>query len=331
MTERYNRLWLVLLVLAGGVVVMAGCNAAQTPGDTAVPPTTLAPLTLPTLDAVELNGRPLKVVASTSIIGDVVAQVGGEAIDLTTLIEPGQDPHSYNPGAQELTAVADADVIFVNGWDLEESLARNLKTIGDAAPVVPISANIKPLPFGDGDSANPHVWFSVQNAMQWVKNTEQVLSELDPAHSDAYAANAAAYLAELDDLQTYVENTLSAIPAEKRFLVTNHDAFGYFAEAYGFEILGAVIPGMSTLAEPSANDLSRLIEIMKEHGTCTIFTETTVSDTLAQTVATELDSCDGVQVVKLYTGSIGPTGSGADSYIGMIRANTEAIADGLQR
>ena len=333
MIGRRKYLW--LLLLAAGLV-MAGCKAAATPGDTgdtAVPPTELAPLTLPALDAADLDGRPLNVVASTSIIGDVVAQVGGEAIDLTTLMRPGQDPHSYTPGAQELTAVANADVIFINGWGLEESLAQNLETIGEGVPVVAISANIEPMPFGDNPddaSPNPHVWFSIPNVAQWVKNVEQVLSELDPANSDIYAANAAAYLADLDILKADAEAALSAIPEENRFLVTNHDAFGYLARDYDLQVLGTVIPGMSTLAEPSANDLAALIEVMEEHGICTLFTETTVSDTLAQTVAAELNSCDNVQVVKLYTGSVGPTGSGADSYVGMFRANVEAIAAGLQ-
>ena len=112
--------------------------------------------------------------------------------------------------------------------------------------------------------------------------------------------------------------------------MTNHDAFGYFAQEYGFTVLGTVIPSISTLAEPSASDLAELITEMGEHGVCTIFTETTVSDALAQTVAAELDGCDNVQVLKLYTGALGPAGSGADSYIGLFRANIDAIVAGLR-
>ncbi len=314
---------------------LVGCGQTAVPA-TAVSPNNPTTLALPELDAVNVDGRALRVVATTSIIGDVVAQIGGQAIDLTTLMGPGQDPHSYEPSANDLTSVAQADVIFVNGWDLEEALLRSLATIGDQTPLVPVSANIQPRAFsgeGSGDDhggADPHVWFAVPNVAQWTRNIEQILSELDPAHQDTYTANAAAYLAQLEALQTEAAAQLAVIPADKRVLVTNHDSLGYFAAEYDFETLGTVIPAMSTLAEPSANDLATLIAVMDEHKVCTLFTETTVSDKLAQTVAAELSSCDTVNVVPLYTGAVGPAGSGADSYIGMFRANIRAIVAGLQ-
>ena len=167
-------------------------------------------LVLPQLSAAELNGESLRVVATTSIIGDVVAQVGGEAIDLTVLIEPGQDAHSYEPAAQDLTAVANAHVIFLNGWNLEAGLVDDLENIGEAVSIVPISANIEPLTFGEDEhedegeehekedehghsSADPHVWFNIHNVEQWVENVEHILSELDPANAATYQANAASY------------------------------------------------------------------------------------------------------------------------------------------
>ena len=304
-------------------------------------------LLLPELAAAELNGEPLRVIATTSIIGDVVAQVGGDAINLTVLMDQGQDPHSYEPSARELTAVADAHVIFINGWNLEEGLVDDLENIGEEALVVPISANINPLTFAEGEheheesgeheegeehehsGADPHVWFSVHNVEKWVENAAHVLSDLDPANAEIFAANAAAYVAELEGLEAYAEAQLGSIPAENRFLVTNHDSFGYFAQEYDFTVLGTVIPSMSSVAEPSASDLTELIAVMQEQAVCTIFTETTLDDALAQTVAGELSDCEEVQVVKLYTGAIGPAGSGADSYIGMFRANVDAIVAGL--
>lgn len=301
-------------------------------------------LTLPTLSAANLDGEPLQVVASTSIIGDVVGEIGGDAIALTTLMAAGQDPHSYQPGAQELTAVAQADVIFINGWDLEESLVHDLETIGEEVPVIAISANIEPLIFGEEEhqdeheeaddhehsGADPHVWFDIQNVVRWTENVAQVLAALDPANAATYQENAATYKAELVTLETTVKEQLATLPPESRVLVTNHDSFGYFAKAYGFEILGTVVPGNSTIAEPSATDLTTLIGAMAEHGVCTIFTETTVSDSLSQTVAAELNNCDEVQVVPLYTGAVGPPGSDAGSYIKMFRANVEAIVAGLK-
>ncbi|MBK7897317.1 MAG: zinc ABC transporter substrate-binding protein [Anaerolineaceae bacterium] len=302
-------------------------------------------LLLPELAAAALNGEPLRVVATTSIIGDVVAQVGGAGISLTILMGPGQDPHSFEPSARELTAVADAHVIFVNGWDLEEGLVDDLANIGEDALVAPISANIAPLAFAEGEhedevhdegeahehsGADPHVWFAVHNVEQWAENVAHVLSDLDPANAEIFAANAAAYVEELEALEAYAEAQLAAIPANNRFLVTNHDSFGYFAQDYGFTVLGTVIPSLSSVAEPSASDLTDLIAVMQEHAVCTLFTETTLDDALAQTVAGELSGCDEVQVLKLYTGAIGPEGSGADSYIGMFRANVDAIVAGLQ-
>ena len=318
------------------IFLVAGCSAgAVAVGRTVVadiPSAQAEMLRLPELEAIELDGTSLKVVATTSIIGDVVAQVGGDAIQLTTLMGPGQDPHSFEPSARELTAVADADLIIVNGWDLEEALVYDLAEIGKNVPLVAISANIEPLAFGavEHSGADPHVWFSIDNVEQWVENVEQLLSDLDPANAAAYKSNAEIYLAELAELKAYVAAALAVIPDENRLLVTNHAALSYFADAYGFELIGTVIPSASTLAEPSASDLAVLIAAMKAQRICTIFTETAVSDSLAQTVAGELNDCEEVKVLPLNTGSLGVAGSGADSYIGMFRANIAAIVSGLQ-
>lgn len=332
--------WLLIgLAVLSIIIYLSACSSPSS----SVPSTSVDEmLTLPELEAVELDGEPLRVVATTSIIGDVIAQVGGDEIMLTTLMEPGQDPHSYEPAARELTAVAEADVIFVNGWDLEEGLIDELAQIGAGVPMAAISANIEPLSLGqdenaDGNAgeehhhgADPHTWFSVGNVKQWTENVASVLSELDPANSETYRHSAAAYMAELEELETYSESALAQMGEENRYLVTNHESFGYFADAYGFTVLGTVIPAASTLAEPSASDLAGLIKQMEAHDVCAIITEATTSTDLAQTVAAELDGCDEVKVLQLYTGSIGLPGSGADSYLGMFRANVDVIVEGLQ-
>lgn len=291
-------------------------------------------LALPELEPADLGGGTLRVVATTSIIGDVVAQVGGEAIDLTTLMGPGQDPHSYKPGARELTAVADAHVIFINGWDLEESLVHDLENIGEGGVIVPVSADIEPLEMPPNPKgimgADPHVWMSSHSVEQWVENINVVFIAMDEANAAAYTANAENYQAELADLEAYAQEQLAAIPADQRVLVTNHRAFSYFARDYEFEMLGTVIPGLSSLAEPSADDLADLIGKMESRGVCSIFTETTVSDQLAQVVAEELNACDEVQVLPLFTGSLGLAGSGAESYVGMMRTNVDTIVSSLR-
>lgn len=286
-------------------------------------------LTVPPLTPVAEGKRPF-IIATTSIISDVAAQVGGDAIELTTLMAAGQDPHSYEPAAQQLTAVSTSDIIFVNGWDLEESLVRVLESTGGDAPIVPVSAGIEPLAFnGNEKLADPHVWFDVANVKQWTTTIADSLSAIDPANAETYAANAAAYQTELDALDSYLHEAMDSIPAENRRIVTNHNAFNYFANAYGVEIVGTVIPSLSTLAEPSAGEMAALINIMNTQHICAIFTETTLSDNLAQMLATELDDCEKTAVSKLYTGAIGSPDSGADSYISMMRANADTITAGL--
>lgn len=338
MKKSLSLLWASLAVLSLALFVTAGCRAETDHEDEHAheAPDQSGILTLAELASVELDGAPLKVVATTSIIGDVVAQVGGTAIALTTLMGPGQDPHSYQPTPQQMATVAQAHVVWVNGWDLEEALAHDLQQIAGNVPIVPISAGIEPLALGDSEGehahggADPHVWFSIHNVERWVENVAHALSGLDPANAQTYRANAQAYRARLQELQAYAQERLSSIPAEKRYLVTNHDSLGYLAHDYDLHVLGTVLPAASTAAEPSASELAELIETMEQHGLCTLFAETTVSPKLAQTVAGELAGCDQVAVLQLYTGAIGPAGSGADSYIGMYRHNVETIVEGLR-
>jgi ABC-type Zn uptake system ZnuABC Zn-binding protein ZnuA len=294
---------------------------------------------MPDIVAVE-GGGPLRVVATTSIIGDVVARVGGEAIDLTTLMKPGQDPHSYQPGAADLADAANAHLIFVNGWALEEGLADDLATIGRQAVIVPVSAGIEPLaiePEAATDehtnpgAADPHVWQNVANIMQWIENIRLALGAADPANAPLYDANAGAYRAELEQLDADIHATLDAIPAERRLLVTNHNNLAYFAAAYDFRLLGTVIPGASTLAEPTARDLAELTGIMDSTGICVVFIETIAGEQLARALAQELSGCKEVQILALYSDALGPPGSGADSYTGMMRANAATLVEGLTK
>ncbi|MFW6070713.1 MAG: metal ABC transporter solute-binding protein, Zn/Mn family, partial [bacterium] len=256
---------------------------------------------MPETEALVTDGERLQVVATTSIVGDVVGNVGGDLIDLTVLMGAGQDPHSYEPAAADLTAAARAHLIFVHGWDLEEGLRDDLSRVSEGALIAPVAANIEPLVRGQEDeeeaheddheddhdhgAVDPHTWLDPHLVVQWVDNVETMLSAADPANSEAYAANAGAYREELAALIATFDGQLAQIPPQRRKLVTNHDALAYFAEAYDFEIVGTVIPGSSTLAEPSASSLASLVRDMEQAGMCTIFTETTVSAQLAQTAA----------------------------------------------
>lgn len=328
-----NKKLTIFLIISLFVVGCAANNSEGPPsGEAAQFEAEMLPL--PELTPVTQNGEKLRVVATTSIIGDVVAQVGGDAIELTTLMDPGQDPHGFNPTAQELTAVANAHVILVNGWRLEEGLIATLQNVAGDTPMIPISARIQPQTIVEMGAAgdelstgvvDPHTWLDPQNVIQWTENLNDVFSQLDPANTAVYQANTTAYQVELTGLIAYFKERVSRIPADDRKLVANHDALGYFARAYGFEVIGTVIPAVSTQVDPSASGLADLVQTMTDAGVCAIFTETTVNDNLAQAAAAELTSCESVQIVPLYTGAVGPVGSGADTYISMMQANIEAI------
>ena len=173
---------------------------------------------------------------------------------------------------------------------------------------------------------DPHFWFDPIRVKVAVNEIAEHLTEVDPAGAAVYSANAAAYNAELDALHVWIQEQVAQIPAERRALVTSHDSFAYFAALYGFRVVGTVIPGLSTEREPSAQEIAGLVDTIRDNQIRAIFAETTVQDTIVRAVARET----GASVSTLYTGSLGASGSGADTYIGMVRANTQAIVDALR-
>lgn len=297
----------------------------------------------PAISAVELPaGQALRVVASTDIIADVVRNVAGEQIELTALIGAGQDPHGYSPTAQDIAALEDADLIFTNGFNFEENLIAPLEALESGAPVVPVSFDVPvrervAREHEEGEEHegeehdhgryDPHTWLDPQNVIIWTANIARALSEADPAHAEAYAANAEAYQAELAALDEEIEASFSAIPAERRLIVTDHMAFGYFAARYGFEVLGAVIPSVTTSAEASAGNLAELADAMRERNVTVIFVGSGVNPDVAATLAEEVGA--EVTLAQLYDGTLGPLGSGADTYLGMMRANAATLVSTL--
>jgi ABC-type Zn uptake system ZnuABC Zn-binding protein ZnuA len=163
-----------------------------------------------------------------------------------------------------------------------------------------------------------------------VDNVRRVLSAADPANAATYEANAGRYRAELEQLDAELRASLQGIQTEKRVVITNHDNLGYFADAYGFDVVGTVIPSVSTLAEPTAGALAELVQTMQAAGICTLVVETTASDQLARTLENELTGCDKVNLITLYTDALGPSGGRAGTYIDMMRANAAALVEGLQ-
>ena len=293
--------------------LLAACAPAPATEEAALTPVPLEP------------GERLRVVATTTIVGDVVARVGGEAIELTVLLRPGADPHTYQPRPSDLAAVAEAHVLFINGLGLEAFLEEMLANAGGNRPVVSLSEGITPRqhPRQTGQP-DPHVWFDVQNVMVWVENVEAALSALDPAHAETYSTNAAAYRQELETLDQWIVQQVATVPEENRKLVTNHPAFGYFADRYGFQQVGTVYP-VSPSAEPSAQDIARLEEAIRQYDVPAVFTENTVNPALAEQVARDT----GVALVPLYTGSLGGPGSGVESYVALMEYDVRAIVQAL--
>ncbi|MDX1523284.1 MAG: zinc ABC transporter substrate-binding protein, partial [Anaerolineae bacterium] len=274
------------------------------------------------------DGEKLKVLATTSIIGDLIHNVAGDRVDLTVMLPLGADPHTFSPAPQDVAAVAEAQVVVINGLGFEEFLGQVIANAGGQAVIVDSSRGVETTApaatpgHGRAETgADPHIWMSPVNVMAMVQTIEVALSTLDPANAAAYHANADAYLAQLEELDAWVAAQISTIPVENREMVTDHDSFGYYADRYGLEVVGAVIPVVSTNAEPSARDLAELQQAISKYEVRAVFVGTTVNPALARQVAADT----AIQLVPLYTGSLGEAGSGAETYLDLIRYNTTAI------
>ncbi len=363
---------------------------------------------------------PIPVVTTTNIMADWVREIGGDRVEVFSLVPVGADPHGYQPGAQDVAKIADADLVLSIGLGLEESWLHELleNAARDEESIVELAELIDPIEFaethieevefledlehiiheveegeisaeegveeirellegleeehhgeeegedeppamveaildqvdagqlsaddaiesieeiaGHGEDAHeghghgledPHFWFDPIRVKVAVDDIATRLSTIDPDGASIYFQNAADYERQLDELHAWTQSQVEAIPEADRLLVTSHDSLGYFALLYGFEVVGVIL-GITTEVEPSAEDLIELIHDIEESGAKVIFGETTVSERLAQTVATET----GTALVRLYSGSLGDEGSGAGTYVGMFRTNVERIVEAL--
>lgn len=290
---------------------------------------TLLALTACSTPASSSTSSGLPVVATTSIIADVARQVGGSRVTIRVLLPIGADPHAYEPRPQDLAALTDAELVLVNGFNLEETLQPLLT---NAKTVITVSDGITALPFESGHtgenehSLDPHVWQDPNNVIVWARNIAAAFAQADPAHAAEYQANAEAYIAELTSLDAWIVEQVAQIPPANRKLVTEHATFGYFAARYGFEQIGAVVPSVSTGASPSAQELAALEDVIRTSGVKAVFVGSTVSPDLSRRVADDT----GIQLVTLFTGSLSEAGGGAGTYLDMIRYNVNAIVAALR-
>ena len=358
------------------------------------------------------EARTVSVVTTTNIVADWVENIGGGNVDVFSLLPAGTDPHTFQPGAQDVARVADADLVLSVGLGLEASWLHDLleNAARDESAIVELGEIVDPIEFAQGHASevemledlshivheveegeidaetgldeikelleaaeeeevpamlleivakvedgqmyagdaiqeiehlasegedehaghghgleDPHFWFDPLRVKLAINDIAARLSMLDPDRGDTYSANASAYNARLDELHAWSEQQAGTVPEDRRLLVTSHDSFGYFANLYGFEVVGVVLSG-TTDVEPSAGDLADLVEEVKEYGVAAVFGETTVSERMASTVASE----SGADLVRLYSGSLGLEGSGAETYIEMIRTNVGRIVEALK-
>ncbi|BAY30526.1 periplasmic solute binding protein [Nostoc carneum NIES-2107] len=274
------------------------------------------------------DGKP-QVVATSTIIADLTEEIGGDEIQVRGILKPGTDPHVYEPVPADSRVMEKANLILYNGYNLEPGLIKLMNAAGGGVKRLAVGEVVKPLQLdkGKGETVpDPHVWGSAENAIAMVNAIRDGLIELSPEDQAEFTENATQLTNELKQLHSWINQQIQTIPADKRKLVTTHDAFQYYGQAYKIAIAGTLI-GISTEEQPSAQTVQRLVESIKKIGVNAIFAETTINPALIKTVAEEAKV--NLAPRQLYSDSIGAKGSEGDTYIKMMTANTRTIVEAL--
>lgn len=296
--------------LAGLVVALAGCGTGQPTGSPGPVPT----------------GR-LGVVASTTVIGDIVAQVGGPLVAVHSVVPKGGEVHTYDPSPSDLQAVAEARLVVMNGLGLDDWIRQLVADSGSTATIVALAPDLPGVEYVDGDSpdepVNPHLWLDVRNGIRYAERIGAALEAADPANGPAHRAGTAAYVERLTTLDGWVRQRIAEIPPANRRIVSFHEAFPYFARAYGLEIVGTVVhaPGQ----DPSAAEIAALVEAIRSSGARAIFSEAQFNDDLVRTIA---DETGAIVESDLYNDSLGD--APVDTYEGLISWDVDRIVEALR-
>ena len=316
---------MLLSVVAGLLLVVVACGGGGT-----------------SPDSTGITGDKPLVLVSTSILGDIVRNIAGEDAEVEVLIPIGIDAHDFQPSAREAARLRGADLVIVNGLGLEETLLDTVQSAADdGVSVLELAPELDPVPFGEsqGDGAgqaggsarlDPHVWFDPVRMARAAELIGDRLAQLGTRiPPDVWRQRSAAYRDQILAADSEIAALVATLPRERRKLVTNHEALGYFARRYGFEVIGVVIPGGSTSAESSAADIVKLLDEIDRARVPAIFAETVASTDLAESLAREAGR--NVKVVILFTESLGEAGSGADTYLGMLKTDAQLIVDALSQ
>lgn len=285
------------------------------------------------------DGERIEVVATTSQLGDIVREVGGDAVDVHQVLRPGTDPHDYEPRPDDVTATARAKVVFASGLGLDEWMGDVREQSGADASIVDLGDGVPTKLAGEGEHAHeeggghdhggefdPHWWHDPANVEHAVGAIRDALVKADPAAKPAIERSAAAYLAKVRALDAGIAACVADIPKAARKLVTSHDAFGYFAHRYDIEVVGAAIPSQTTGAQPSAGQVAQLAKVIERERVGAIFPESSVNPKLADAIAKETGASSDL---TLYGDSLGDAGSDGATYLGMERHNADAVVRGL--
>jgi zinc/manganese transport system substrate-binding protein len=279
------------------------------------------------------SGRNGEIVVTTNILGDVVRNVVGDAAAVRVLMQPNADPHSFGVSAQDAVAMSSAGLIVYNGLGLEENVIRNVEGVAaDGVPTLAVGDHVDPIRYAEGESSgapDPHFWTDPERMITAVDVIEKaIVRDVEGIDGAVVSRNAEDYRAKLRDLDTTMTAEFNTIPVERRKLVTNHHVLGYFAQRFGFTVIGAVVPSGTTLAAPSASDLDSLVGAIEKARVPAIFVDSSQPERLARVLAEDADV--DVRIVALYSESLSPPGTPAATYLDMMRANADAIVTGLR-
>ncbi|MBM4418343.1 MAG: manganese transporter [Chloroflexi bacterium] len=293
------------------------------------------PANVPSTRAIDIAGRRIQVVATTGMVADLVRNVGGVRVEVAALMGPGVDPHLYKPSAGDINRLENADIIFYNGLELEGRMTDLfVKMARVGKPTVPVTdgvteSRLREPPEFEG-KYDPHIWFDVTLWQETIPVVARELSRVDPSSEKVFEANAAAYTKELGDLHRYVQTLAGEVAQPSRVLITAHDAFGYFGQAYGFEVKG--LQGISTATEAGAADVQDLAAFIAERKVKAIFVESSVSRAAIEAVQAAVRARGfDVQVGgELFSDAMGAEGTPEGTYVGMFKHNAETIARALK-
>jgi len=293
------------------------------------------PANVPSTRAIDIAGRRIQVVATTGMVADLVRNVGGVRVEVAALMGPGVDPHLYKPSAGDINRLENADIIFYNGLELEGRMTDLfVKMARVGKPTVPVTdgvteSRLREPPEFEG-KYDPHIWFDVTLWQETIPVVARELARVDPSSQKVFEANAAAYTKELGDLHRYVQTLAGEVVQPSRVLITAHDAFGYFGQAYGFEVKG--LQGISTATEAGAADVQDLAAFIAERKVKAIFVESSVSRAAIEAVQAAVRARGfDVQVGgELYSDAMGAEGTAEGTYVGMLKHNAETIARALK-